>query len=119
LNTTEIFDATSYQWDEIKQRGNIPSGRWGHSSVVIGNLLYVIGGTSRKNLEPCSDTIFRMVIDLGEWSMLETRAGLPPSTLIFHTSEVLDSRILTASPTSELKTQLSIFETETLHWIHV
>ncbi len=119
LNLTEYFDITSYQWEEVKQRGVVPNGRWGHSSVVINDYLYVIGGTDNQDLEPCQDIMFWMYIDLGEWKQVESWAGIPPTNLIFHRSVVLDSWIITVSPTDELVTQLSIFETETLHWMNV
>ena len=44
LNDLWMFDTDSKTWSEVEANGDVPSPRSFHSSVVIGESIYVFGG---------------------------------------------------------------------------
>ena len=44
LNDLWTFDTDSKTWSEVEVKGDVPSPRSFHSSVVVGECIYVFGG---------------------------------------------------------------------------
>lgn len=63
------FDIASNKWSPIETSGHKPSGRNGHTAVVINNKLIVFGGILEVTKE--SDEIFIYDYATQKWSILE------------------------------------------------
>ena len=46
-NDTWSFDISTRKWTELQCTGSIPSPRGGHTAVLVGDVMYVFGGSSR------------------------------------------------------------------------
>ena len=46
FNDTWSFDVSTRKWTKLQCTGSIPSPRSGHSAVLIGDVLYVFGGSA-------------------------------------------------------------------------
>eukprot|EP00744_Colponema_vietnamica_P006638 GILI01009626.1.p1 GENE.GILI01009626.1~~GILI01009626.1.p1 ORF type:complete len:775 (+),score=137.14 GILI01009626.1:76-2325(+) len=59
LNDVHAFDTMSQRWRHVGADGgrHEPSGRFGHSAVVVSNILYVFGGRSVKKNEGTSSSL--------------------------------------------------------------
>ena len=51
LNTEAIHTSAGRIWEKIDCKGNVPSARAAHSSVVVGSQIWIIAGRTDKGLE--------------------------------------------------------------------
>ena len=50
LNDTWSFDISTRKWTELQCTGSIPSPRYGHTTVLVDDVMYVFGGHTGKIL---------------------------------------------------------------------
>ncbi|GFP87936.1 tip elongation aberrant protein 1 [Phtheirospermum japonicum] len=74
LNDLHILDLRNMEWSSPIVRGNVPAPRDSHSSVAVGNKLYVFGGDSGDRYQ--GDV---SVFDVNKliWSRLDSYGPLP------------------------------------------
>jgi N-acetylneuraminic acid mutarotase len=86
VSTIEVYDPATNTWDTTKSKMNYK--RWGHSAIVVGGKIYVMGGiettlgsatTSAEVFDPVTDT----------WEEIEPM----PNVRATHGSCVLDGKI--------------------------
>ncbi|KZV47414.1 tip elongation aberrant protein 1-like [Dorcoceras hygrometricum] len=74
LNDLHVLDLKNMEWTSPEVRGRVPAPRDSHSSVVVGDMLFVCGGDSgdRYQCDVC-------VLDLNRniWSTMDGRGPLP------------------------------------------
>ena len=46
FNDTWSFNVLTLKWTKLQCTGSIPSSRFGHAAVVIGDVMYVFGGSA-------------------------------------------------------------------------
>jgi len=86
------LDTTSMEWQRLRRRGEVPTGRGYHAAAVVGNFLVLLGGWSGQ-LESV-DTISTLDLDgLGTWATVAV-PGQPPAGVYGHTATVIGSNIL-------------------------
>jgi len=49
LNSIEVYNLETYQWEKLETKGVPPEPRHSHSSFLIGPNLYILGGTKAKD----------------------------------------------------------------------
>jgi len=47
-NDLIFYDILGQTWLEIKQKGNVPSARCGHTAIFYGSVMWIFGGYSRE-----------------------------------------------------------------------
>jgi len=91
INTLEVFDATTYRWSLVKTFGKNPEPRHSHTATIIGDCMYVLGGTDEPYLvdaQPMSD-LYKLDMDNMYWTPIMATGSLPRN-LAYHYSEALD-----------------------------
>ena len=117
LNTIEIFDITTYRWGTIKTSGKRPSRRHSHSTVVVNDIMYVLGGTVENNLldpAPLED-LYKLDLTNNVWTPLKT-SGISPSNLVGHSLLPFDDDKLLCIWDSRPYVRVSILFTEVFEW---
>ena len=66
-NKVYVLDINTQNWTEIQTTGTSPSRRNGHSAVIIGNKMVVIGGWDSSTTVASAD-IFQLDFDTWTWS---------------------------------------------------
>lgn len=97
----EIEDTPS-NWTKISTSGHRPPVRSGHSSLVVGDMMYVFGGYNDGN---CHNDIYAFDLVRHHWLHIETSNGTSP-----------DGRASHAWCTSTDKTKLYLFGGSGPHW---
>ena len=46
FNDTWLFNVSARKWTKLQCTGSIPSPRFGHAAVLIGDVMYVFGGSA-------------------------------------------------------------------------
>ncbi|KAL6513308.1 hypothetical protein OROGR_020794 [Orobanche gracilis] len=74
LNDFHILDLRNMEWSSPEARGSVPAPRDSHSSVAVGNKIYVFGGDSGDRYQ--GDV---SVLDVNKlfWSRLDAHGPLP------------------------------------------
>ncbi|PRP87697.1 hypothetical protein PROFUN_02397 [Planoprotostelium fungivorum] len=67
LNDLQLLDTNAVRWESKAQKGEIPSPRYGHSTVVVGSKMYLFGGTDGTKF--FSD-FYALNLDTFEWTLL-------------------------------------------------
>ncbi|KAF1794488.1 Kelch-type beta propeller [Phytophthora cactorum] len=97
----ELEDAPS-NWTKISTSGHRPPVRSGHSSLVVGDMMYVFGGYNDGN---CHNDIYAFDLVRHHWLHIETSNGISP-----------DGRASHALCTSTDNTKLYLFGGSGPHW---
>jgi N-acetylneuraminic acid mutarotase len=71
LNDTYSVDVETLSWQRLNTTGNIPSIRVSHTSSVVGNKMYVIGGYFFKSITHQNAYNDVFCLDLGKSSFLK------------------------------------------------
>lgn len=59
------YDGSKMKWENLQTSGDIPSGRGGHSSVIIGNKLWIYGG---RDIKGCLSDLYSLDLDHFSWT---------------------------------------------------
>ncbi|DBA01647.1 TPA: hypothetical protein N0F65_010298 [Lagenidium giganteum] len=89
-------------WTKLATSGQRPPVRSGHSSLVVGDVMYVFGGYNEGN---CHNDIYAFDLVRHHWSHIETSNGISP-----------DGRASHAWCASSDKTKLYLFGGSGPHW---
>jgi len=65
------------KWTELKPSGDLPQARWGHSANVLGENMYVFGGTPQAG--QALNDLWGYNFQYGVWQKLSPAGGLPPA----------------------------------------
>ena len=82
---TYILDINTKTWTETQTTGTAPSRRNGHSALVIGNKMIVIGGwdsSCANDKMACSD-VFQLDFDTWKWSKCPVELSCNMSTVVY------------------------------------
>ncbi|KNC48568.1 BTB/POZ domain-containing protein [Thecamonas trahens ATCC 50062] len=93
VNDVYCFDLATSTWSKRDVVGDVPTRRFGHSTLVQGGYMYVFGGVDKDGT--CSD-LFRFSFDVTktgqhEWARLICR-GHTPSGRYYHTAVMTSSQ---------------------------
>eukprot|EP01112_Ceratiomyxa_fruticulosa_P022107 TRINITY_DN8008_c0_g1_i1.p1 TRINITY_DN8008_c0_g1~~TRINITY_DN8008_c0_g1_i1.p1 ORF type:complete len:457 (-),score=49.18 TRINITY_DN8008_c0_g1_i1:345-1715(-) len=112
LSDLHIFDVDTNQWSVPEVRGNLPSGRYRHSAVVIKNCMYVFGGYRSK----CLDDLHILDLHTMTWFQPEVRGNLP-SARSSHSVVVYGKKmVLFGGSGHKYSNDVYTFDTETYTW---
>lgn len=50
LNSLEVFDFITYNFQIVQTKGKPPAGRHSHSSLIHNNMLYILGGVKNRDI---------------------------------------------------------------------
>ncbi|XP_048584354.1 rho GTPase-activating protein gacHH isoform X1 [Nematostella vectensis] len=67
-------------WERMRQLGDVPCGRDGHSLNAVGSVLYLFGGSNFPEAEDCLDDLYAYDIGTLSWELCPTQ-GRQPKTL--------------------------------------
>ena len=81
LNDLWAFELDINKWRRLKHRGELPSARCNHDSILIGDKLFIYGGVTETH---ASDELFCLNIPKLRWSKVGT-LGHGPGPLFGHT----------------------------------
>ena len=84
---TSGIESSDYQ--RVEGKGERPPRRWLHSAAVLGNRIYVFGGSGGDDYHPLDEdgTVWAFDADLHEWSRLAAANGSPrPAPRTGHSS---------------------------------
>ena len=80
-NTIISYDIENKFWKNIKNEGNIPSGRAGHSMNLFKDKFYIFGGfDGKKDL----NDLYSFDLKLFKWNLIDTGISMPQFSS-FHT----------------------------------
>ncbi|XP_041475911.1 kelch domain-containing protein 4-like isoform X1 [Lytechinus variegatus] len=79
------------QWEKVKQKGEIPKGRYGHHMCVIGHKIYLFGGKHELHADKCLPGLHVYDTEKKEWSQPQTSGTEPEAH--GSTSSVVGTRI--------------------------
>jgi serine/threonine protein kinase/N-acetylneuraminic acid mutarotase len=120
LNDTYSVDVETLSWQRLNTTGNIPSIRVSHTSSVVGNKMYVIGGYFFKSIthQNAYNDVFCLDLATNVWTMIEPTGAVPPARF-GHWAVVLDKKIyIFGGKTVDHKAMndMFVFDTETNTW---
>ncbi|CAI5743183.1 unnamed protein product [Peronospora destructor] len=98
----EELEDTPSNWTKISTSGHRPPVRSGHSSLVVGDMMYVFGGYNDGN---CHNDVYAFDLVRHRWQYIETSNDIHP-----------DGRASHAWCTSTDKTNLYLFGGSGPHW---
>lgn len=78
LNKTFIYDIDKDKWKLQKTNGDIPYGRNGHTSTVVNDKMYVIGGWLGEG-DVASDEVYTLDLVDYTWLKVSLTPGIGPS----------------------------------------
>jgi hypothetical protein len=107
------FDPKIGRWEKQRTSGSNPSARFGHKLCAIGPIIYLVGGSDKK--ENCSATVHRFDTRTNEWSR-PTRKQQAITERTGHTIAAVRERFLIVYGDSQLRHTLDIFDTEAGIW---
>jgi N-acetylneuraminic acid mutarotase len=81
LNELHEFDFTTFSWKKLQPIGDIPCGRFGHSSVIYKDYMYVFGGTTKFE---AADDFYKL--DISSNKFIKIDAKDPPMNTFRHYS---------------------------------
>ncbi|KYQ92341.1 Kelch repeat-containing protein [Tieghemostelium lacteum] len=102
LNDLYILDLETLEWSKPTVQGDhIPSPRCGHSSITIGNKLYVFGGTIQMDPQQsvvssqlhCDNELYQLDTDTLQWTLIRPH-GILPSPRSGHICLAIQSRLV-------------------------
>ncbi|XP_057176408.1 rab9 effector protein with kelch motifs isoform X3 [Triplophysa rosa] len=111
--------ANRVTWEQMPQKGDVPTARAGHSLCVVKGKLYLFGGSSHPEAKECLAGVYCFDIVTMTWEKLPT-AGVSLRTLK-HSSAALGENIYVYGgiqdgvPTDDLM----MFNTMSLHWMPI
>ena len=124
MNDLHVLDVTCFVWSRPTCSGTAPIEREGHSASVVGNRVYIFGGTwvdDDSNSVYLNDLHVHDV-DAMAWSQPST-TGEPPSQREGHTAAVVGTDVivfggagLDKEDSSVNLCDLHLLDTETLAW---
>ncbi|KAL3638216.1 hypothetical protein CASFOL_017587 [Castilleja foliolosa] len=89
LNDLHILDLRNMEWSSPVVRGNVPAPRDSHSSVAVGNKLYVFGGDSGDRYQ---GDVSVFDVNTMIWSRLDSY-GLSPGARAGHASVSIGTKV--------------------------
>ncbi|KAI0267197.1 hypothetical protein BGY98DRAFT_1102239 [Russula aff. rugulosa BPL654] len=81
-NDTWSFDISTRKWTELQCTGSIPSPRGSHSAVLVDDVMYVYGGSSRD--EGITDDLYALQLSTQRWFKFPN-LGTSPCKRMYHT----------------------------------
>ncbi|KAL4463847.1 hypothetical protein ABPG74_005784 [Tetrahymena malaccensis] len=94
LNKLHILNLRTNVWEQprfVNDSNELPQGRNGHTSVVVNNKMYVIGGWIGQG-QHASNQLYILDLDLLKWTKMET-SGQEPGPCNMHTAEHWENKI--------------------------
>ncbi|XP_053722782.1 rab9 effector protein with kelch motifs isoform X2 [Synchiropus splendidus] len=73
-----IFDTVGMLWKKVKAKGDLPPAVAAHSSVALGNCVYIFGGMTPDG---ASNSMYKFVTDKCKWVLMRFEGDLPPNRL--------------------------------------
>lgn len=108
------YNSTTEYWEKLAPGGERPVGREGHSATLVGNKIYVYGGSTLTEL---LDDVFVLDLQKGEWSPAGVAGNTDPRA--YHSAALFDSGLILifGGLTSKgLTDQILIIDTIQRHW---
>ncbi|KAI9298592.1 galactose oxidase [Neoconidiobolus thromboides FSU 785] len=68
FNTIMKFDYSASKWSNITAKGTFPSGRVGHSTFLLNDKLYLLGGTNDVDSKKVIDENSVYILDTTTWA---------------------------------------------------
>jgi len=122
LNSIEVYNLETYQWEKIETKGAPPEPRHSHNSFLIGPNLYILGGTKAKDFYSKGGNFedFHM-LNLGTmtWSPLRLYGESPKSLNYNYTFQITRKYIIFASCEKNhdyWETKLTRFDLNLYEW---
>jgi len=126
LNHIEAFNLLTYKWEKIETKGKSPEPRHSHNSFIVGHNLYILGGTSAKDIfskHGCFDDFFMLNLNSLTWTPIKMY-GTPPKNLTSNYSFQLSEKYIIflaceAEEEEDNMTQVYRFDSTHFEWENI
>ena len=84
LNSLEVFDFLTYNFQLVQTKGKSPAGRHSHCSQIYNNILYILGGIKNRDIFDSNSMIYEeelFLLDLNSlsWTPVRMLGTIPKS----------------------------------------